>query len=95
MANDQTHHAITYFSGGINGMALTTTIHSFRDNKADQLLGKEAYDKGYELRKRSSTFMVRMPAFPYIYPMTVDENPRDRANRVIGVAGRLKREVCE
>lgn len=50
VASDQTHHFAAYFSGGINGMALTVVIHELGDHERDAALGNAAFEIGWLLR---------------------------------------------
>jgi YD repeat-containing protein len=52
--NDQTHHFVTYFSGGLNQAHITTSVHQYlvEDNDADKRLGEAAFDLGVNIEKR-------------------------------------------
>lgn len=93
--NDQTHHFATYFSGGINGMSLTTTIHSLRDtDENDIALGKIAFSLGADLRKKTYTTVDRTSSrFPI--RVTTDERSIDRSRRILGIAERVQEKICE
>ncbi len=95
MENDQTHHFATYFSGGINAMSLTTSIHElFDDSEADVRLGKAAYSLGQTLRVRMNTVTDRNnPRFPIT--TRVPEKPLDRLRRVRNIADRVQELICE
>jgi hypothetical protein len=47
---DQTHHFAAFFSGGINGFYISTTVHNIGDNEGDQRLGDAGYYLGAALR---------------------------------------------
>ncbi|MBX3265706.1 MAG: hypothetical protein KF831_03280 [Acidobacteria bacterium] len=53
---DQVHHFAAYFSGGINGQWLATTVHKAADdNSGDKKLGSVAYDIGRMLSANPET----------------------------------------
>lgn len=82
---DQTHHFAALFSLGINGHGGAAGLHSGLDTNQDRLLSAAAYPLGDSLRRQTlgDTRNLR------------DEGAEGRARRVIGIADRVRREICD
>jgi hypothetical protein len=96
---DQTHHFAGYFNAGILGRSLAAFAHKWKtdyldaDNKGDRALGDLAYAMGASLNTQSVKYLNRTnPRYPV--QERRDEPVSNRLNRVLGIADRIRNEVC-
>ncbi len=88
---DQTHHFVAYFSAGINGLWFGSTAHMLADlvggaGLADAALGNAAYNLGDELRMQEN--------WSAAHKMYIPENSRDRAQRIINLSAKIRKNIC-
>lgn len=85
LANDQTHHFAAYFSSGVNGMSLTSTIHYLLDdNDPDRDLGNAAWDLGSSLNMRTEGSII-----------VSKESAGTRLRRILDLPIAVRTNICD
>lgn len=100
--DDQTHHFVGYFHAGITGSSFKAFAHKWwtdSRNAGDKALGDLAYSMGASLTKtriKTGTRMNRTnPRFPVPETTYGDEAVGDRLKRILGIADRVRNEICQ
>jgi RHS repeat-associated protein len=94
---DQTHHFAGYFNAGVLGRYWQATGHKYgtdyigkEDNQGDRDLGDLAYSMGASLNLKRVRGLNS-----HGFPLKKDEPVADRLKRVLGIADRVRSEVCD
>ena len=94
---DQTHHFVGYLNAGITGSVFKAFAHKWGtdyNNPGDRALGDVAYSMGASLNMRTRTVTNRTnPRYPV--PQRIPEPVGNRLQRILGLANRIRNEICQ